>query len=75
MGCIDKTDRPPGRFRLRSSAAKSPSDTSGCRVGRSGSLENESPVGDFKADIDRHIRDLRASRPGLDRIRIPGEGG
>lgn len=30
---------------------------------------------EFKADIDRHIRDLRSSRlmPGHDRIRIPGE--
>ncbi len=33
------------------------------------------PLDDFKADIDRHIRDLRASKvmPGHDRIRIPGE--
>jgi len=33
------------------------------------------PLDDFKADIDRHIRDLRGSRlmPGHDRIRIPGE--
>jgi LDH2 family malate/lactate/ureidoglycolate dehydrogenase len=33
------------------------------------------PIDDFKADIDRHIRDLRSSRlmPGHDRIRIPGE--
>lgn len=30
---------------------------------------------EFKADIDRHIRDLRSSKvmPGHDRIRIPGE--
>lgn len=30
---------------------------------------------DFKADIDRHLRELRSSRPmpGHDRIRIPGE--
>jgi len=30
---------------------------------------------DFKADIDRHIRELRSSKlmPGHDRIRIPGE--
>jgi LDH2 family malate/lactate/ureidoglycolate dehydrogenase len=34
------------------------------------------PLAEFKADIDRHIRDLRGSRlmPGHDRIRIPGEG-
>jgi len=33
------------------------------------------PLDEFKADIDRHIRDLRSSRlmPGFDRIRIPGE--
>jgi len=33
------------------------------------------PLDEFKADIDRHIRDLRSSRlmPGHDRIRIPGE--
>jgi LDH2 family malate/lactate/ureidoglycolate dehydrogenase len=34
------------------------------------------PLAEFKADVDRHIRDLRSSRlmPGHDRIRIPGEG-
>jgi L-2-hydroxycarboxylate dehydrogenase (NAD+) len=33
------------------------------------------PVDEFKADVDRHIRDLRSSKlmPGHDRIRIPGE--
>ena len=33
------------------------------------------PLDDFKADIDRHVRDLRSSKlmPGHDRIRIPGE--
>ena len=34
------------------------------------------PLDEFKADIDHHVRELRASRlmPGHDRIRIPGEG-
>jgi L-2-hydroxycarboxylate dehydrogenase (NAD+) len=34
------------------------------------------PLAEFKADIDRHVRDLRSSRlmPGHDRIHIPGEG-
>jgi LDH2 family malate/lactate/ureidoglycolate dehydrogenase len=33
------------------------------------------PVAEFKADIDRHIRDLRSSKlmPGHDRVRLPGE--
>ena len=33
------------------------------------------PLAEFKADVDRHIRDLRSSKlmPGHDRIRIPGE--
>ena len=35
----------------------------------------EQRLADFKADIDRHVRDLRSSKlmPGHDRIRIPGE--
>jgi LDH2 family malate/lactate/ureidoglycolate dehydrogenase len=34
------------------------------------------PIAEFKADIDRHIRELRSSKlmPGHDRIRLPGEG-
>lgn len=34
------------------------------------------PLAEFKADIDRHIRELRSSKlmPGHDRIRLPGEG-
>jgi L-2-hydroxycarboxylate dehydrogenase (NAD+) len=34
------------------------------------------PLAEFKADIDRHIRDLRSSKvmAGHDRIRLPGEG-
>ncbi len=30
----------------------------------------------FKAEVDRHIRDLNASRPlpGVDEIRLPGQG-
>jgi L-2-hydroxycarboxylate dehydrogenase (NAD+) len=32
------------------------------------------PLADFKAEVDRHLRDLRASRtlPGFDAIRLPG---
>lgn len=34
------------------------------------------PLEEFKADVDRHIRELRNSKvmPGHDRIRMPGEG-
>ena len=34
------------------------------------------PIAEFKADIDRHIRELRSSKlmPGHDQIRLPGEG-
>lgn len=34
------------------------------------------PVADFKKSVDALVRDLRASRrlPGVDRIRLPGEG-
>src|SRR5215468_2551698 len=33
------------------------------------------PLDAFKRDIDRHLRDLRASKPlpGFDRVRLPGE--
>jgi LDH2 family malate/lactate/ureidoglycolate dehydrogenase len=33
------------------------------------------PLADFTAEVDRHLRDLRASRklPGFDAIRLPGE--
>ncbi|HVK90357.1 MAG TPA: Ldh family oxidoreductase [Mycoplana sp.] len=33
------------------------------------------PLDSFKAEVDRHLRDLRASKklPGFDEIRIPGE--
>jgi LDH2 family malate/lactate/ureidoglycolate dehydrogenase len=33
------------------------------------------PIGEFKAEIDRHARSLRASQPlpGVDAIRLPGE--
>ena len=33
------------------------------------------PLATFTADVDRHVRDLRASArlPGFDAIRIPGE--
>ena len=34
------------------------------------------PLDAFKAEIDRHVRDLAASKrlPGVDAIRIPGQG-
>jgi LDH2 family malate/lactate/ureidoglycolate dehydrogenase len=34
------------------------------------------PLDVFKAEIDRHIHDLAASKrlPGVDEIRIPGQG-
>jgi LDH2 family malate/lactate/ureidoglycolate dehydrogenase len=34
------------------------------------------PLDLFKAEIDRHVRDLASSRrlPGFDEIRIPGQG-
>jgi L-2-hydroxycarboxylate dehydrogenase (NAD+) len=33
------------------------------------------PLASFAAEVDRHLRDLRASRtlPGFDAIRLPGE--
>jgi LDH2 family malate/lactate/ureidoglycolate dehydrogenase len=33
------------------------------------------PIGAFKAEVDRHLHDLKASRPlpGFDSVRIPGE--
>jgi len=34
------------------------------------------PLGTFKAEIDRHVQDLATSKrlPGIDEIRIPGQG-
>jgi LDH2 family malate/lactate/ureidoglycolate dehydrogenase len=39
-------------------------------------IEAFQPVAQFKESVDALIRDLRASRrlPGVDRIRLPGEG-
>ncbi len=34
------------------------------------------PLDTFKTEVDRHIRELAGSRPlpGVDRIRVPGQG-
>src|SRR3990170_1654780 len=39
-------------------------------------IENFLPVARFKASVDALVRDIRAARrlPGVDRIRLPGEG-
>jgi len=39
-------------------------------------VEAFQPVADFKKSVDALIRDIRASQrlPGVDRIRLPGEG-
>ena len=64
----------PRRPRFRG-AAPAASSMSGSSWSRSMSRVS-SPPDLFKAEVDRHIRDLNASRrlPGVEEIRVPGQG-
>ena len=53
-------------------------DTDACNTGHfiiALDVERFTPLDTFKAEMDRHLRDLRTSKPlpGFDRVRLPGQ--